>query len=56
MWTEYTTTIGCQDPAWFLILIIGVTGLTVNMIFLFMVIGEYVDRELQAKGLASREE
>lgn len=56
IWREYTTTVSGQDPALSLILVIGVTGLTVSMIFLFIVIGEYVDRELEAKGLARLEE
>lgn len=56
IWTEYTTTISGIEPAWFLMLMIGVAGLTLNMLVLFTVIGEYVDRELEARGLASPEE
>ena len=56
IWREYTTTIAGSEPAWFLMLIIGVAGLTVNMLFLFLVIGEYVNRELEARGVASTEE
>lgn len=56
IWREYTTTISGTDPAWSLILVIGIAGLAVNMIFLFMVIGEYIDRELDAKGSARLEQ
>lgn len=55
IWREYTTTIAGREPAWFLMLMIGVVGLTVNMLFLFLVIGEYLDRELDARGLSSTE-
>lgn len=38
------------------IMIIGVSGTAVTIMFLFVVIGEYVDRELQARGLDNVEE
>ena len=56
LWTEYTTTISGTEPAWMLMLVIGVAGLTVNLLFLFAVIGEYVDRKLEARGVARPEE
>lgn len=56
IWTEYATTISGTEPAWILMLGIGVAGLAASLMFLFAVIGEYVDRELEARGLASPEE
>lgn len=56
IWREYTSTIAGREPAWFLMLLIGIFGLIVNMLFLFLVIGIYIDRELEARGLASPEE
>ncbi|MFC7046027.1 hypothetical protein ACFQH6_11920 [Halobacteriaceae archaeon GCM10025711] len=50
-WTEYTSTIG-NEPAWFLIFAIGLAGLAANLMFLFVVIGEYVDRKIDARGIA----
>lgn len=56
IWTEYTTTISGSEPAWLLMLTMGVSGLAVNLLFLFVVIGEYFDRELEARGLTGPEE
>lgn len=49
IWTQYTNTIAGQEPAWMLMLMIGRGGLTVSMLFLFALIGEYLDRELAAR-------
>lgn len=38
------------------ILMIGVAGTAVNLMFLFAVIGVFVDRKLEARGIASPEE
>lgn len=51
IWTEYTSTISGRQPAWGLMLAFAVAGLTANTVFLFVVIGEYLDRELAARGL-----
>ena len=56
IWDEYTTTIAGQEPAWLLMLLIGLGGVTAILLFLFILIGEYIDRELQAKGVRSDEE
>ena len=53
MWREYTTTIAGREPTWFLILMIGVVGLFLNVMALFLVIEEYVHRELEAREIAN---
>lgn len=36
--------------------IVGIAGMAVGILFLFVVIGAYLDRELEARGLGSPEE
>jgi Co/Zn/Cd efflux system component len=55
VWTQYSTTISGTEPAWVLMLGIGVAGLAANLMLLFALIGEYVDREMEARGLAGPE-
>lgn len=55
VWTQYSTRISGTEPAWVLMLGIGVAGLAANLMLLFVLIGEYVDRELEARGLAGPE-
>lgn len=56
IWTEYTTTLSGMEPAYGLMLSIGIVGLAVNLMFLFAVIGVFVDRKLEARGFANPEE
>jgi Co/Zn/Cd efflux system component len=56
VWTQYSTRISGTEPAWVLILGIGLAGLAANLMLLFALIGEYVDRELEARGVARLEE
>ena len=47
---------GFEERAIATILLIVVAGLAVNLMFLFAVVGVFVDRKLEARGLASPEE
>lgn len=47
---------GYEGRAKSTILIVVAAGVAVNVLFLFVVIGAYVDRELEARGLSVPEE
>lgn len=50
-WVDRTA--GSEGDAIGLMMIVGIAGTAIAILFLFVVIGAYLDRELEARGLGS---
>lgn len=53
-WSERIA--GAEGKAMSTVMLVGIAGVAVAVLFLFVVIGAFVDRELEARGLGSSEE
>lgn len=47
---------GAEEMAFRTVMLVGLAGTAVTVLFLFVVIGAFVDRELEARGLSDSEE
>ena len=56
LWTQYSPKHSVTEPSLGFTLTIALAGLAVNLMFLFTVIGEYVDQTMAAKGISGANE